>query len=350
MQKKSPLASVLHVCMIFGLYNKLAEDAQSTFQRILKYSYNIFFMVVCFSITYGGIRHNLSDFYCYSDGSLKTEMTIKMLTGGLCGMAAVISTFVSQTEFLTIIRSIEARDVQLLKLGEKPNTQAAKTYFFGQITFLMLLWTYCFSIFFEMESYAALDQIFSAYRNDTSAMDHIYKYTSLSYGSKISQLHSVMFASLMLTLKGHFASLNNVLLKYKHDNMKDKHRLLLLKRMHALILNDLKKLNNIFSIPILFKCLDDFLLIFTCIYSINIGFEKIHSIHEDSFNQKAMLLVITTCLISFELVNILFTCEITTAESSKTGVVLHKLFISPKKQRNVQRLVRKFEMALNCLH
>lgn len=172
-------------------------------------------------------------------------------------------------------------------------------------------------------------------------------YPSLFY------IHSIMFSTLSLIIKKHFYIINNILLNVVQSKRKNlqipwviktrltHEKLLALKKMHLQLTRDSALIINIFSVPTLFKFIDGFLLIFCCLHTAITGL-KVNIAPLKSTAAKVSMLSMNTALVPItELLSVILICQIISAESIQTAVVLHKLYPTHKRQRDLIEVVRK---------
>lgn len=333
MLKNTALAPILYTCMFFGLYNKFAENTRSRIRKVLKHIYNLFFTVLCAWLIYIGVYYVRSR--CIETDTEKIKLILKVLTGGMSAMVAIVSTFMRQSQFMGIACSIETRDQDLVSMAENATSKKANTLFFGQLMLILLIWIYHFVIFHQI--------FITKYGNNVACC--LYIWTVYNYPSLISHIYSIMFSALVLTYRNHFVSLNHVLLKCQKEEQNIYQKLLALKKMQAFLVRDLERFGHISSFSILFKFLNNSLLTFTSIYSLATKYDT----RKSWFTFDEILLAAITIVIAMSaLLNILLSCKIAGAECSKSGVMLHKLYYFYRNERNTERLVRKcFSVVFN---
>lgn len=327
----------LCICAVCGLNNKFADRIRSPiFRNLLKYSYSAFFVggyCILLYIGYYGIDDNF-------DALLRIELVLKVFIGNITGVILVLCSFVNQRKFMNIIHSMEVREKDLIKYVRNPRNWQINLFMYGQVLLLFL-----------MEGYSFLFTFFKYCNRKDESVGCVGEWLAMHLCPSISHVHSIMFSTLTLIIKRQFTFMNNLLLNAYSEKertgarmrgMVNLHftskRLLLLKKMHSDLMSDSKQINYIFSVSILFKFLDSFLLIFCCIHAFITGFNAPQLLKP--YVTESNLLPISNALVAvIELLSIILICQSASAETYQTAVVLHKLYASYKRQKGLIKTV-----------
>lgn len=332
------LSPYFRICTVCGLNNIYAGVSHpTTCQKISKYTYSIFFIVVYCALLYIGYCDIGEEF----NSLMRVELVLKVFVGNLTGVIMVACGLVNQRKFVATIRSMEIREKELIKHARSSmSTLRIKLFTYGQLLFL-----------FVVQACGSILTYFKHCRHEDNQASCIGSWLAINLCPSISHIHSVMFSTLTLIIKRQFTLMNHLLLEtgdVETKGMVKMHqttsrRLLLLKNLHSHLIFNSKQINYIFSIPILFKFLDGFLLIFCCIHSFITGFNAPELLRP--YATKSNLLPVSTALVAVtELLSIILTCQSASTETAQTAIVLHKLY---KREKHLIKSVRTLQTRSN---
>lgn len=332
------LSHFLCICAVCGLNNKFTDRIRSPiFRNLFKYTYTAFFVggyCILLYIGYYGIGDNY-------DALLRIGIILKVFIGNITGVIMVLFSFVNQQKFVNIIHSMEVREKDFLKYVRNTKNWQINLFMYGQIVVLFLI-----------EGYNLLFTYFKYCKRADKSVVCITKWLATHLCPSISHVHWIIFSTLTLIIKRQFTLMNNLLLNiYSFEkectnasmrgifNLQlTSKRLLLLKKLHWDLMSDSKQINYIFSVPILFKFLDSFLLIFCCIHAFLTGFNANHLLKP--YVTDSNLLPVSNALVAvIKLLSIILICQSASAETSQTAIVLHKLYAPCKRQKSLIKTV-----------
>lgn len=324
----SILSPVLYVCIACGLYNKFAENSQSSiFCKISKHAYNILFIGLHLGLFYVAYK----DAEIHHSVFIKIELILKVFTSKLMGVIMVVYGYMGQRTLMKTLQMMETKDNELSKYSRNQEKRRIK-----QLVYAVLLLQLVLLVYRVVMSYLTICK----HKHEMLAC--MEAYFIFEYYTSISHVHSIMFNAVTLIVRQQFRFINDALLNAYSESKPNRanikiivrlqiasERLLTLKKMHSHLIRDSEQINRIFSVPLLFKFIDRCFLIFYCIHALlQLKIARIYALPVGT-------LLFPVC----ELLSIVLTCQSASTESLRTGAILHKLRVPCRRQKHLMKIV-----------
>lgn len=331
---------ILSISTIYGLNNETTKCACSTISlHIIKYTKYVF------SISGYGLLLYL--IYCNIENGYDTlmgvELVIKIVVSNLTGIIMAVCSFIYQQRFIDVISLMKVREEKLEEyMKNSTSSKSIKLFVYSQFILLIILQVHNFLVTY-----------FKFCKREDRFVACIGGWLAFNLYPSISYVHSIMFSTTILIIKRHIFLINQILLNTYLQNKRrinaeikllansnfKSHKLLLLKKIHSNLTSDSKQIMHIFAIPTLIKFLDGFLFVFCCIHFF-ITDRKMASAQLKPYAVQASMLSLNAAIVPItELLSVILICQKTSTESLQTTVVLHKLYATYRRQKNLIKVV-----------